>query len=288
MPPQTLSAFGIYIPAPDDATSGQSLNDLPPASEQEAADPVWTSNENPASHTIPRRGRPSTMAQSNNSVGLGGARAYTRDQLREEVVQLKQRAAIPPASRHHYRRREPSPYRPDTPGGGGVRLPSRAQSPSPEVSTPPIRQMMREVGRMIRTAQSMDELDGELYPNLPRGMRRELELVLQNQPRIVQVLVDPERILAIWNNGDSLGIAQEHVDFVPYQLARELVAMEHVVRDQVTFAGNGQGNGRSTSFSLKANALLMKVSLVVRVLHVDGGADEYALHFPPSELVARG
>ena len=192
----------------------------------------------PADHSTAPMQPPTDTAAMDSSIGLDDARAYTDRQLREEVTRLREQAAARIDSRDEHQHGSALPDEGDTPNHRR----HHRRSPAPDPTTPPpIRETMRAVGRSLRQSQT-DEQDSERYPNLPRGMRRELELALHHHSHGVRELSRPELILDFWNDGGSLN--QERLAELPYQPRQDLAGLERVVQNQ-RYAPNRRGAGTS-------------------------------------------
>lgn len=101
---------------------------------------------------------------------------------------------------------------------------------------------MRAIARSFRGSR-VDNEDNERYPNLPHGLRRELEVAFHQHPPGAREILRPERILEAWNNGDTFD--WESLAELPRQLIADLVNMEGRLTDN-RYALDTRG--ASTSF----------------------------------------
>lgn len=232
-PPHHNNALRIYVPP----------NFLANTVSEDSGTDVDHSSEDEALHFPPRQPSstlraPALLAAVDNRLGLGGARAYTGSQLREEVILLRQRGAARRIPRCGYRHVQAVADQ----GATSNTTRRRRRSSAPDPASPPlIRETMRAVGRSLGESRVDDE-DSERYPSLPRGTRRELELALHHYPSSMRELVRAERVLETWNDGDSLdGVRLAEL---PYPLMVELRSLERMVQN-LRYAPDMRGAGMS-------------------------------------------
>ena len=215
------NALRIYIPASERAVAEEEFDgsdvdmDAEHSSEGEP--------EQPGQGGVHLQGHVDT-SDTDGSVGLGGARAYINSELREEVTRLRRQVAARRARRDERHHANVPPDRGDTPNSRH----HHRRSPAPEPPTPRIRLHMRAIGRSLRGSRVDDE-DNARYLNLPRGLRRELELAFHQYPPGVRDILRPERILEVWNNRGIL--AWQPLTELPGQLRADLLSMERRVHD---------------------------------------------------------
>lgn len=194
-PPPHNHALRIYIPASERAVAEEEFDGLDV--DMDAEHSSEGEPEPPGQGGVHLQGHVDASA-IDGSVGLGGARAYINSELREEVARLRALSAARRTRRDEHQHRNEPPDRGDTNNGRRY----HRRSPAPEPRMPPIRLHMRAIGRSFRGSR-VDNEDNERYPNLPHGLRRELELAFHQHPPGAREILRPERILEAWNNGDT-------------------------------------------------------------------------------------